>query len=128
MAKKASTKLTAQERVILFFTATGIGHADVGITADAMKSMAIKGFIVHDRESGAYTLTDSGRATLTAMLEDAGLKAGRPTSIDTWIADLMEKPENKRAESLYELLLRLNLSMSHLEDAHETYARRLGLR
>jgi hypothetical protein len=38
------------------------------------------------------------------------------------------KPENKRAESLYALLLRLNLSMSHLDDAHETYARRLGLR
>jgi DNA-binding PadR family transcriptional regulator len=36
--------------------------------------MAIKGFIVHDRERGAYRLTDSGRATLTAMLQDAGLK------------------------------------------------------
>ena len=49
-------------------------------------------------------------------------------SIDTWVADLMEKPEKKRAESLYELLLRLNLSVSHLEDLRETYARRLGLR
>jgi hypothetical protein len=39
-----------------------------------MQSMAIKGFIVHDRESGAYALTDSGRATLTAILEDAGIK------------------------------------------------------
>jgi hypothetical protein len=39
-----------------------------------MQSMAIKGFIVHDRESGAYTLTDTGRATLAAMLQDAGLK------------------------------------------------------
>ena len=34
--------------------------------------MAIKGFLVHDRESGAYTLTDSGRETLTALLQDAG--------------------------------------------------------
>jgi 3'-5' exonuclease len=49
-------------------------------------------------------------------------------SIETWIADLLDKPEKKRAESLYELLRRLNLSMSHLEDAHEIYARRLGLR
>jgi 3'-5' exonuclease len=55
-------------------------------------------------------------------------QAGKTTSIDTWIADLLDKPEKKRAESLYELLLRLNLSMSHLDDAHETYARRLGLR
>jgi hypothetical protein len=36
-----------------------------------MQSMAIRGFIAHNRESGAYTLTDSGRATLTAILEDA---------------------------------------------------------
>ena len=48
-------------------------------------------------------------------------------SIDAWVADLLDKPEKKRAESLYELLLRLNLSRSHLDDAHETYACRLGL-
>jgi hypothetical protein len=34
-------------------------------------SMAIRGFIAHNRESGAYALTDSGRATLTAILEGA---------------------------------------------------------
>jgi uncharacterized membrane protein YhaH (DUF805 family) len=28
-------------------------------------------WLAHNRESGAYTLTDSGRATLTAILEDA---------------------------------------------------------
>jgi hypothetical protein len=65
--------LTAQERVILFCTATGISHAAVGITAHAMQSMAIKGFIVHDRESGAYALTDSGHAALLAIFGDAGL-------------------------------------------------------
>jgi hypothetical protein len=59
---KTTTPLTAQERVILFCTATAVSHAAVGITAHAMQSMAIKGFIVHDRESGAYALTDSGRA------------------------------------------------------------------
>ena len=58
---KTTPSLTAQERVILFCTATGVSHAAVGITAHAMQSMAIKGFIVHDRESGAYALTDSGR-------------------------------------------------------------------
>ena len=66
MPKKSATTLTAQERVILFCTGTGIAHAGVGITAHAMQPMAIKGFIIHDRESGAYTLTDSGCATLTA--------------------------------------------------------------
>ena len=70
---KSTTPLTAQERVILFCTATGVSHAAVGITAHAMQSMAIKGFIVHDRESGAYALTDSGRAALLAILGDAGL-------------------------------------------------------
>ena len=70
---KTTTPLTAQERVILFCIATGVSHAAVGITAHAMQSMAIKGFIVHDRESGAYALTDSGRAALLAILGDAGL-------------------------------------------------------
>jgi hypothetical protein len=46
-------------------------HGSVGIIDHAMQSMAIRGFIAHNRESGAYTLTDSGRATLTAILEDA---------------------------------------------------------
>jgi cell division protein FtsL len=49
---KATTKLTARERVILFCTATGISHVAVGITAHAMQSMAVKGFITHDRETG----------------------------------------------------------------------------
>jgi hypothetical protein len=70
---KATTKLTAQERVILFCTATGISHTAVGITTHAMQSMAVRGFIAHNRESGAYALTDSGRATLAGILEDAGL-------------------------------------------------------
>jgi hypothetical protein len=69
-----TTKLNAQDRVILFCAATGIDHAAVGIVAHAMQSMAVRGFIAHNRESGAYTLTDSGRATLTAILEDSGLK------------------------------------------------------
>jgi hypothetical protein len=70
---KTTPPLTAQGRVILFCTATGVSHAAVGITAHAMQSMAIKGFIIHDRESGAYALTDSGRAALLAILGDAGL-------------------------------------------------------
>ena len=67
-------QLTAQDRVILFCAATGIDHAAVGIPARDMQSMAIRGFIAHNRESGAYTLTDSGRATLGAIFENAGLK------------------------------------------------------
>jgi hypothetical protein len=69
-----TTELSAQDRVILFCTATGIDHAAVGILAHAMQSMAIRGFIAHNRESGSYTLTDSGRATLDAILGNAGLK------------------------------------------------------
>jgi hypothetical protein len=55
-------------------SATGIDHAAAGILAHAMQSMAIRRFIAHNRESGAYALTVSGRATLTAIIEDAGLK------------------------------------------------------
>jgi len=47
---KATTKLNPRDRVILFCTATGIDHAAVGILARAMQPMAIRGFVVHDRE------------------------------------------------------------------------------
>jgi hypothetical protein len=68
--EKPTTKLSAQDCVILFCVATGIDYGSVGIIDHAMQSMAIRGFIAHNRESGAYTLTDSGRATLRAILED----------------------------------------------------------
>jgi hypothetical protein len=61
-------KLSAQDRVILFCAATGIDYAAVGITARAMQAVAIRGFMVHNRESGAYTLRDSGRAALRRPL------------------------------------------------------------
>ena len=69
--EKPTTKLSPQDRVILFCVATCIHHSSVGITDHAMQSMAIRGFIAHNRESGAYTLTDSGRAALMAILEEA---------------------------------------------------------
>jgi len=59
--------------VILLCVATGIGHVAVGILTHAMQSMAIRGFIANNRETGVYALTDSGRAALAAILEDAGL-------------------------------------------------------
>ena len=71
---KTTTELNAQERVILFCAATGIDHAAVGILARAMQSMAVRGFIEHDDESGAYVLTDSGQAALAAILERAGIE------------------------------------------------------
>jgi hypothetical protein len=71
--EKPKTTLSAQDRVILFCVATGVDQGAIGITVHAMQSMAIRGFIAHNRESGAYSLTDSGLATLAAMLEDAGL-------------------------------------------------------
>jgi len=68
----ATTKLNAQDRVILFCAAAGIDHAAVGILARAMQSMAIRGYMQHDHESGAYVLTDSGRAVLAGILQQAG--------------------------------------------------------
>ena len=69
---KATTKLNAQDRVILFCAAAGIEQAALGILARAMQSMAIRGYIEHDHESGAYVLTASGRAVLAGILERAG--------------------------------------------------------
>src|SRR5262245_37667532 len=70
--EKLTTTLSAHDRVILFCVATAIDCAAVGITEHAMQSMAIRGFIAHNRESGAYKITDRGHATLTAILEQAG--------------------------------------------------------
>jgi predicted transcriptional regulator len=72
--EKATTKLSAVDLVILFCAATGIDHGAVGILSQHVHSMAVRGFIVLDRERGAYALTDSGRATLIAVLEDIGLR------------------------------------------------------
>ena len=71
--EKLTTTLSAHDRVILFCVASATDYCEAGITAHAMQSMAIRGFIAHNRESEAYTLTDSGRATLTAILEQAGI-------------------------------------------------------
>ena len=58
--------------LILFCAATGSTTRQLEILAHAMQSMAVRGFIEHDH-AGAYTLTDSGRATLAAILEDAAI-------------------------------------------------------
>src|ERR1700716_231749 len=70
----ATRNLNAQDRVILFCVATGIDHAAVGIVAQAMRSMALRGFVEHDRATEAYSLSDSGRATLAMILDHAGIK------------------------------------------------------
>jgi hypothetical protein len=48
--------LTEQTCVILFCVATRIDHGSVGIIDHAMPSMAIRGFIAHNRKSGAACL------------------------------------------------------------------------
>jgi len=51
--EKPTTKLSAQDR--LFCVATGLDHGAAGILAHAMQSMAIRGFIAHNREKrGVY--------------------------------------------------------------------------
>ena len=82
-----------------FVLCRGIDHAAVGILAHAMQSMAIRGFIAHNRESGSYTLTDSGRATLGAILENAGLKprSGSSPRLDLQVA-IPKKPQTARSK------------------------------
>jgi hypothetical protein len=70
---KTTTNLSAQDRVILFCAATGIKHAEVGIPAQAMQSMAVRGFIGHHEPKQVYTLTTSGRAILMEILDEAEL-------------------------------------------------------
>jgi len=70
---KETTKLTAQDRVILFCVAISISHVALGVSTHAMQSIAVRGFIVHDRESGAYTLTDSRRCDRICGCPDTAL-------------------------------------------------------
>ena len=70
---KTTTPLTAQERVILFCTATVVSHAAVGITAHPMQSMAIKGF--HRPRSGEQGLCAYGQRTRCAPCDPRGCGA-----------------------------------------------------
>jgi hypothetical protein len=71
--ERLTTTLSAHDRVPLFSVATAIDYGAVGISAHALQSTAIRGFIAHKRESETYTLTDSGHATLGAILEHGGI-------------------------------------------------------
>jgi hypothetical protein len=70
---KTTPPLTAQERVILFCTATGVSPAAVGITAHAMQSMGHQGIHRRRPRKRALCASDSGRAALLAILGAAGL-------------------------------------------------------
>jgi hypothetical protein len=65
-----TTNLNAEDCVILFCVATGISPIQFGIPAQAMRSMAVRGFIEHQGATQAYVLTASGRATLRGILKD----------------------------------------------------------
>jgi hypothetical protein len=71
--EKLTTTLSAHDRVILFCVATAIDHGAAGITAHAMQSWPFGDSSRTIVRAERITLTDSGRATLTAILEDAGI-------------------------------------------------------
>jgi hypothetical protein len=68
---KSTTKLNAQDQIILSCVAVGIDHAAAGIHARELQSMAVRGLIERSGAAGRYALTDSGRATLASILERA---------------------------------------------------------
>src|SRR5262249_36574914 len=100
--EKLTTTLSAHDRVILFCVATATDCSTVGITAHAMQSMAIRGFIAHDRESGAYTLTDSGRATLTAIVEHRNVGIDYSWAEGRFVDPLTRLETGRHARSLQE--------------------------
>ena len=65
--------LTARERVILFCAAMDIDHAAVGILANAMQMMEVRGLIERDHSTSHYVLTDTGRAVLRVLLKRTNL-------------------------------------------------------
>ena len=76
--EKLRTTVSAHDRVILFCVATATDHGAVGITAHAMQSMAIRGFIAHNRESEAYTLKTA--AALRSRPSLSMPEGNKPTS------------------------------------------------
>jgi hypothetical protein len=71
---KATTKLNAEDRVILFLRRNR--HRPCSGRHSHACDAVHGGAGIHRAQSRnrVYALTDSGRATLTAILEDAGLK------------------------------------------------------
>jgi len=73
--------------VILFCVATATDYGAVGITAHALQSMAIRGFIAHNRESGALRSRIVVVPRSTPSLSMAGLE-GNKNGVERSLAGL----------------------------------------
>ena len=113
--EKPTTKLRAQDRVILFCVATDIGHGSVGIIDHAMQSMAIRGFIAHNRESGAYTLTDSksgaGRWRAAQQKSTTNVGVGSKADLTRLLGNVRFTPQSRHArfDGLFRVIARPSL-------------------
>jgi putative ABC transport system substrate-binding protein len=96
---KPTTELSAQGRVILFCAATDIDTPRSAFSPMRCNPWPAGDFIAHNRESGSYTLTDSGRATLGAILENAGLKprSGSSPQLELQVA-IPKRPQTARSK------------------------------
>jgi hypothetical protein len=67
--ERLTTTLSAHDRVILFCVATATDYGTVGITAHAMQSMAIRGFIAHATLMPSWRTLglEGNKKTATAM-------------------------------------------------------------
>ena len=70
----------------------------------------------HGHACGGPELRVAGSGRLASSLRPSGQGVNRHVG-----CRLLDKPEKTRAASLYELLLRLNLNVSHLDEAREAY-------
>jgi hypothetical protein len=57
---------------------------------------------------------------------DVSAPSAEPTNLEAWIAVQLARSYEDRAAALYELMLCLDLSLSHLDEAHDNYRRKIA--
>jgi hypothetical protein len=76
LGRIAADALTVPERILLFCVASGTDWQRAGITGETVTLLVVKGLV--DRDALArLTLTEKGRAALTALLQDGQERGAR---------------------------------------------------
>jgi hypothetical protein len=65
---------SVEERILLFYVASGMDWTRVGLTGATSCMLVIKDLLGHERKSARLMLTLHGRAVLSVLLSRAGIK------------------------------------------------------
>jgi hypothetical protein len=75
-----ASRLTAEERVLLFCIASGTDWTRVGLSSVPTRNLIVKDLVEHDRKTMRLVLTKTGRGVLQFLLGNSGIKWEAPGS------------------------------------------------